>query len=432
MKNKTTFLITFLFAILCLPIANAQIKLPQIPETQFLITKYGATAASLDNSAAINATIAAANTAGGGTVVIPANTFLSGPITMQSNVRLYLSAGAILQMMPYGEGNGLPAGSYPNNGKINSYDNFIYGENLSNIEVSGTGTVEGNGTAWWEAFRAKAVGKRPAMIRFKACQTVLVKDVTLQNSPGVHLTYGQKGDSMGSDGTISHVTIKAPSTSPNTDAVDTWYWKGVDILNCNFSVGDDNVAMDAGSQNITIKDCTFGTGHGVSVGSFTTDVMNVTVDNCTFTDTTNGLRLKSGIDRGGNESTFSYSNITMTGVKYPFYITCWYPKEPKEDPSTLTAGAVTATTPTWKNISFKNIKVTNSIYAGIIYGLPESYVNNVVFDNVKIEATKKGMVTNFVNGLVFKNSSITIPSDKGNAILDFAAEISGINKVSGQ
>jgi polygalacturonase len=432
MNNKTTFLITFLITILCLPMANAQIKLPNIPETQFLITNYGADASSLDNSAAINAAITAANSAGGGAVVIPANTFLSGPITMKSNVNLYISAGAILQFMPYGEGNGLPAGSYPNNGTANSYSNFIYGENLDNIEISGTGIVEGNGEAWWKAFKAKAVGKRPCMIRFKACHTVLVKDVTLQNSPGVHLTFGQKGESMGSDGTILNVTIKAPSTSPNTDAVDTWFWNGVDILNCNFSVGDDNVAMDAGSQNITIKDCTFGTGHGVSVGSFTTDVQNVIVDNCTFTDTTNGIRLKSGTDRGGNETTFSYSNITMKNVKYPFYITCWYPKEPTDDPSTLTAGAVTATTPTWKNISFKNITVTNSVYAGIIFGLPESYVNNVVFDNVKIEATKKGMVTNFVNGLVFKNnSSITIPSDRGDAVLNYAATISGINTTSG-
>jgi polygalacturonase len=269
------------------------------------------------------------------------------------------------------------------------------------------------------------------MIRFKACNTVLITGVTLQNAPNVHLTLGQSGSSYGANGTISNVTIKAPSTAPNTDAVDTWYWNGIDILNCNFSVGDDNVAMNSYSQNITIKDCTFGTGHGVSVGSYTINVNNVTVDNCTFTNTTNGIRLKSNRTRGGDDSTFSYSNITMDNVKYPFYITSWYDKEPYPA-SAQVAAAVTATTPKWNNITFKNITVNNSPNAGIIYGLPEAYINNVVFDNVKIEATTKGLITNFVTGLEFKNcSSITIPANKGNAIVPYEATITGINTTSG-
>src|SRR3954469_23966865 len=121
MKNNTFLFIAFLFAIMCSPVALATVLLPNIPATQFLITNYGASTSSLDNSAAINAAITAANSAGGGTVVIPANTFLSGPITMKSNVNLYISAGAILQLMPYGNGNGLPAGSYPNDGTTDSY-----------------------------------------------------------------------------------------------------------------------------------------------------------------------------------------------------------------------------------------------------------------------------------------------------------------------
>jgi hypothetical protein len=96
------------------------------------------------------------------------------------------------------------------------------------------------------------------------------------------------------------------------------------------------------------------------------------------------------------------------------------------------AGTVTGTTPQWKNITFKNITVTNATYGGIIYGLPEMHVKNVVFDNVKISTTSTGLVTNFVDGLVFKNcSSITVPSGKGNAIVPYAAVISGINTTTG-
>ena len=414
-----------------LPIAHATIPLPNIPATQFLITDYGADTTSVDNSAAINASIAAANNAGGGTVVIPAGRFLSGPITMQSNVNLYISAGAILQMMPYGDGNGSPAGSYPNDGTTDSYAYFIYGVGLNNIEVSGSGVIEGDGAAWWAAYKANSSIHRPYLIRFKACNTVLITDITLQNSPNVHICLGRSGSSFGSDGTISNVTILAPSDSPNTDAIDTWYWNRVNILNCHLSVGDDNVAMDSYSHDITIKNCEFGTGHGVSVGSYTVDVQNITVDSCTFNGTTNGIRLKTNRTRGGQDSTFAYSNITMNNVKYPFYITSWYDKEPYPA-SAQTAAAITSTTPLWKNITFKNIVVTNSTYAGIIYGLPEMYIDNVVFDNVQIAAKSKGLITNFVNGLVFKNcSSVTIPSNKGDAIVPYEAEISGIDTITG-
>ncbi|MEI8084651.1 MAG: glycosyl hydrolase family 28 protein [Paludibacter sp.] len=431
MKCNKILFIFYLFISLHLPSLNAAISLPVIPATQFLITNYGAISTSLDNSTAINAAITAANVAGGGTVVIPAETFLSGPITMKSNVNLYLSKGAILQLMPYGTGNGTPVGSYPNNGTADSYNNFIFGQNLSNIKISGTGTIEGNGTAWWAAYKANAAISRPCMIRFKACNTVQIDSVTLKNAPNVHLTLGQSGSSSGTNGTISNITVSAPSTSPNTDAIDTWYWTGINITHCNLSVGDDNVAMNTNSQNITITNCAMGTGHGLSVGSYTVNVQNIKADSCTFNGTTNGIRLKSNITRGGADSTFVYSNMTMNNVKYPFYITSWYDNEPYPA-SAQVAGTVVATTPQWKNITFKNITVTNSTTAGIIYGLPEMPIKNIVFDNVKIGATTSGLITNFVNGLVFKNcSSITLPSGKGNAVIAYSAASSGINTTTG-
>ncbi|MDR3654091.1 MAG: glycosyl hydrolase family 28 protein [Paludibacter sp.] len=426
--NWIKSVIVSFFTFMSLSAVSATVTLPNIPATQFLITSYGASTSSLDNSSYINSAITAANSAGGGTVVIPAGTFLSGPITMKSNVNLYISAGAILQMMPYGSGNGSPAGSYPNNGTTDSYANLIFGSGLSNIEVSGSGTIEGNGNAWWAAYTANNNISRPYLIRFKACNTVLITGITLQNSPNVHVCLGQSGSSYGSNGTISNITVIAPSTSPNTDAIDTWYWNGINIINCNLSEGDDNVAMDSYSTNINIKKCTFGNGHGVSVGSYATNVKYITVDSCTFDGTTNGIRLKSELGRGGADSSFVYSNITMKNVKYPFYITSWYPKEPYPA-SAQVAGTVTSTTPSWNNITFQNMTITNSTYGGIIYGLPEMYVNNVIFDNVQLSASS-GLVTNFVSGMVFKNcSSITVSS--GNAIIPYAATITGINTTSG-
>jgi polygalacturonase len=432
--NSTNFkgIIIILFFFMSINFLNATIILPNIPATQFLITSYGASTSSTDNSSFINAAISAANGAGGGTVVIPAGTFLSGPITMKSTVNLYISSGAILQILPYGSGNGTPAGSYPNNGTTDTYTPFIFGSGLNNIEVSGSGTIEGNGSAWWTAFASLPNMSRPCLIRFKACNYVLITGITLQNSPGVHVTLGQSS-SMGSNGTISNITVIAPSTSPNTDAIDTWYWNGINILHCNLSEGDDNVAMDSYSTNVTITDCTFGTGHGVSVGSYALGVNNVKVDSCTFTGTTNGIRLKSERGRGNNVYNLSYSNITMNNVEWPFYITSYYNTS---SPSTSDpAQAVTSTTPSWREIYFKNITVTNSTYAGFLWGLPEQYIDNVVFDNVKIAATSRGMQTCFVDTLIFKNgSSITIPGSKGNAIYQpfDTLNVSGINTTTGK
>jgi polygalacturonase len=139
------------------------------------------------------------------------------------------------------------------------------------------------------------------------------------------------------------------------------------------------------------------------VGSYAIGVNNITVDNCTFTGTTNGIRLKSARDRGGSGTNsvynLSYSNITMTSVTWPFYITSYY--ETSSPSTSDPAQPITGNTPTWRNINFKNIVVTGSTYAGFIWGLPEQYVDNVVFDNVQIAATSRGMQTCFVDTLIF-------------------------------
>jgi len=431
MINKAKYSILSLFLLVCLPMmVNATVTLPSIPTTQFSIITYGASTSNTDNSSAINAAITAANAAGG-TVIIPAGTFLSGPITMKSNVNLHLAAGAILQILPYGTGNGTPAGSYPNNGTTDQYNPFIYGSGLSNIAVTGTGTIEGNGSAWWTAFASNSNMKRPSLIRFKACNKVLVDSITLQNSPGVHVTYGQSGSSYGANGTITNIKVSAPSNSPNTDAIDTWYWNGINIFNCNLSEGDDNVAMDSYSSNINIKHCTFGSGHGVSVGSYTINVENVNVDSCTFTNTTNGIRLKSDRDRGGNDSIFTYSNITMTNVTNPIYISDYYERSSQPAPDTVATVPIISTTPFWSKILLKNITITGSPNAGLIFGRPEAPITNIEFDNVQISATTSGMDAYFVNGLVFNCSNITLPSGKGNAIIPYGATISGINTTTG-
>jgi len=357
-------------------------------------------------------------------VLLPAGTFLSGPLTMKSKINLYLASGSTLRILPYGSGNGTIAGTYPNSGVTNDYTDFIYAKNLSNIAITGSGTIDGNGTDWWTAYKANSGIARPCLIRFDGCTYVLISGIKLLNAPNVHLTIGKSG----SNATLKNLTITAPSTAPNTDGIDTWS-PNINIFNCNIAVGDDNIAMDSGSQNITVRNCVFGTGHGCSVGSYAANVGNIVVDSCSFTNTTSGIRLKTARDRGGLEQYFTYSNITMSGVTTPFYVTSYYPKEPTT-PSADPAQAITATTPTWQHLLFKNITVTGSPNAGIFWGLPEQSISDVVFDNVSIAATT-GMKAYFVSGLVFKNGS-HITATSGSAVTVYTTTISGIILTTGK
>ena len=402
------------------------VTLPVFPAATFNVTTYGATSsASKDNTSGIQKAIDACTAAGGGTVILPSGTFLSGPLTLKNNVNMQISSGCTLRLLPYGNGNGSPTGSYPNNGTTDNYVPLVYAKGAKNIGVSGTGTIDGQGSAWWAAYLvAKAIG-RPGIIRFDGCTTLAITGITIINAPNVHITIGQGS----SNSTVANVTINSPSTSPNTDGIDTWS-PNINILHCNITCGDDNIAMDSESQNVTIKHCTFGTGHGCSIGSYAGNISNILVDSCTFNGTSTGMRLKTARGRGGVETGITYSNITMTNVPTPIYIVSYYPKVPTS-PTADPAVAVDATTPSWTNVTLRNAVITGSDNAGTIWGLPEKSISYVTFDNVQISA-KTGMTFNFATGIVFKNcSKVSVTS--GNAVIStYNASVSGIDFTTGK
>ena len=235
------------------------------------------------NTIGISNAIVAASAAGGGTVEIPAaaGAYLCGPLLYRSSVNLQIDGGATLKMLPYGQ---WPGGTSP--------PDFIVGTSLHDIEISGSGTIDGSATSsgWWNGLGTSA---RPYMISLSSCQRVLIQNVTLQNAPKMHISLKNKGGNI----TIQGITINTP-VSPNTDGIDL---VGTNCLvqNCSISDGDDNIALGTSSANTptaltTVTNCTFGIGHGVSIGSNTAGgVSNLTVINCTFNGTDYGIRMKS-------------------------------------------------------------------------------------------------------------------------------------------
>lgn len=402
----------------------AAVTTPSIPSGTFTITSYGGSTGAANNASAITSAINAASTAGGGTVVIPSGTFVSGPFKLKSNVGLQLSAGTILKVIAYT--------SYPGAGTTADVAPFIDMGGVTNVKISGSGTIDGQGAAWWSAYTAsKAAGSpiaRPGIIGVSgSANTVEINGITIKNAPNNHIGIAKNNNSI----TISGVTINSPDNSPNTDGIGVWS-PNVTITNCNISCGDDNIALNNNAEYINITGCTFGTGHGLSIGSYASNIDHVTVNNCTFNSTDNGIRIKSNRTRSGTVQYLTYSNITMNNVSTPFNIVEYYPDNTiPSSPSADAGQPVTSTTPVWKHITFQNITATGASRAGIIWAVPEKKIVNLIFNNVKITAST-GLTCNNVNGATFSNGSrITVSS--GNAFTSTygSSNITGINTTTG-
>ena len=173
------------------------------------------------------------------------------------------------------------------------------------------------------------------------------------------------------------------------------------IENCDVSVGDDDFTCGGGTSDVLITNCTYGYGHGVSIGSPTRGgVSNITVINCTFSNTEAGIRIKSDRDRGGYLHNLKYLNLRMANVNEPILIYAAYMATNKayRDLNNLTpelaAGypshEIISTTPVYADITFSNITATAAAgrRAGLIWGLPEMNVTNVLLARVNITADK--------------------------------------------
>ena len=387
--------------------------LPIIPRKTFKLADYGAVGEEkTEITKILQAAIDAASAAGGGIVEVPRGDYMCGPIRLASHINLLLAAGATVKL--------LPLGKYP--GGTTDPADFISGENLHDVAISGSGTIDGQGGAWWPFAKTEHT-KRPRMIKLTACERVLIENVTLMNSPMFHIAIGGKSQHI----TVRGVTIRAPaSTDPthpshNTDACDV---SGQHILiqDCDVSVGDDNYTCGGGTSDVLITHCTYGFGHGVSIGSYTKGgVSNITVMDCTFTNTESGIRIKSDRDRGGLVRNLTYKNLRMTHVGIPILIYAAYmAKEPQyrkltdltpEIAATFSSKPIAEHTPIYQDIVFSNITATvqSGRRAGLIWGLPEAPVSNVLFDNVNITADKPFGVFN-AKGIRVVNSKIVTPA----------------------
>ncbi|KAK6124922.1 hypothetical protein DH2020_041333 [Rehmannia glutinosa] len=129
--------------------------------------------------------------------------------------------------------------------------------------------------------------------------------------------------------TISRLHIIAPSTSPNTDGIDVGSSTNVLINNCTMETGDDCIAIKGGTSNVTISEIACGPGHGISVGSLgqggkRDEVEGISISNCTFNRTQNGVRIKTWQGGSGFARNINFSYINFTEADNPVIIDQFY------------------------------------------------------------------------------------------------------------
>ena len=358
---------------------------PDIPAREFAAADLGVRPdAGAPVTAALQSAIDQVASAGGGKLVLAPGQYLVGPLRLTSHFELHLSAGAVLKLLPREQ-------DYPVDGA--RYTSFLSATGASDLRIGGPGRIDGQGEAWWRAYRTKELTlRRPQLILLERCERVELYGFTSINPPNTHVALR-----LCREVTIRDVTLDAPDDSPNTDGFNI-SGKNYLIEDCRISTGDDNIVVLTHAakdwappvcENFVIRDCALGFGHGLSIGSFTGGgIRGLLAERIAFDATSSGIRMKADRDRGGLVENLTYRDITMRGVKNPVFISSHYPKEPKT-PDLDEAHPLTEKTPRWKNILIEKLRAEDSLNSIVLWGLPERPLENVTIRDAKI-ASERG------------------------------------------
>ena len=359
-----------------LPFNMSVPAIPTFPDRDFNITKFGALGDGLhSNTEAFRRAIEECSKAGGGRVVVPSGMWLTGPITMRSNVNLHLETGALIQFSGNFDEYPLVDATYEGQPQLRC-TSPLNGNRLENIAVTGEGVIDGageawrpvkkfkmtatewkelvafggvvdpSGSTWWPSEQAmngesnlrklresgKTPGKkelevvrdylRPVMVSFVECRNVLLDGPTFQNSPAWNIH-----PLLCENVVVRNITVRNPWYSQNGDGIDLESCRNVVLYRSNFDVGDDAICLKSGrdefgrkrgraTENVVIADCVVYHGHGgFTIGSeMSGGVRNIKVVNCLFIGTDVGLRFKSTRGRGGVVENIHISDVVMKHI----------------------------------------------------------------------------------------------------------------------
>ncbi|WP_423127711.1 glycoside hydrolase family 28 protein [Gaoshiqia sp. Z1-71] len=420
------------------------IKEPVFNDQEYNITDFGAIADGTSlNTEAIQKTIDLCSKTGGGTVLVPKGTFLTGAIHLKNNVNLHISEGAVLKFSTNPE-DYLPLvhTRWEGNDCFN-YSPLIYANGQNNFAITGKGTLDGQGSnenwwpwkgqsqyGWkegmpsqlletgrplldkWEREEAplfeRQAGEghylRPQFISFIYCTSVKIEDVRIIDAPFwvIHPV-------LSKDIIVRGVHIE--SLGPNSDGCDPESCKNVLIENCIFDTGDDCIALKSGrnsdgrkpnvpTENVLIRNCKMLEGHGgVVIGSeISGGARNIFAENCEMSspDLDRAIRLKTNNNRGGTIDGLYVRNIRVGQVKDAVIrINCSY--DPKEGKGKYP--------PMVRNVYISNITADMTGKTSAQYGLRlegikgENAVENIYISNCEFKGVENVSLISDVKNL---------------------------------
>ena len=382
------------------------------------VGKYGAKGdGTTKDTLAVQKAVDDCSGAGGGTVEVAPGKYLIGPIELKSNITLNLQPGATLL-------GSQDVADYPKKMEMREMwlQPLIGTVGAKNVTIHGGGTIDGNGEPWWTMahsvkdsgiYKSSNQHPRPMLMLLDHSSHITVEGITVQNS-----AFWQIVPYYSDDLTFRRLRILAPQHSPNTDAIDPFASSHIVIDHVFSSIGDDNIAIKSGvidspgpdspSHDITITDCEFEHGHGLSIGSeLSGGAYNIHAERVHFKGTDQGIRIKSNRDRGAQIYGMSFKDITMEDVKTPILISEYYPKTVPE--GEVAAAPIGRLTPFFHDFTIENVTATGATNAGYIVGLPESPIKGVTLKNVSISA-KKHMIVMYAQ---VTGSNISVSSEDG-------------------
>lgn len=441
-----------------------QVELPMFPEYTVSISDFGAVEGGIQsNTQAFRAAIEAVHQTGGGKVIIPAGIWLTGPITLLSNVNLHAENGAFVLFSHDEKEYPLIKTSYEGEDRIRALSP-IHAKEQENIAITGEGIFDGNGHLWrlvkhskmtegqWKQLlkrggltngkegasevwfpsqssydghmnkdikpdeenaleRAKPYFDfyRPVLVSLIGCKKVLLEGVTFQNSPAwnVHPLFCEHF-------TMKDVMVRNPWNAQNGDGLDLESCKYCNIINSRFDVGDDAICMKSGknaearriavpTEYVTIRDCIVYHGHGgFVVGSeMSRGLKNIRVENCTFMGTDIGIRFKSTLGRGGVVEDIVLDGIKMIDIpKQAVLFTMAYSGALDE------SNIIPEDIPEFKNIVMRNITCQGCGQAIQVDGLKQLPIHDLYFEDVNIVA-RHGIRCQMAKDIHLNNVTIT-------------------------
>jgi polygalacturonase len=400
----------------------ARIKPPVFPKRDFVITAYGAQAGGATSAtAAIRMAIDECHAAGGGRVVVPAGSFLTGAIHLKSRVNLHLAQGAIL-LFSHDPNDYLPLVLTRFEGtELMNYSPFIYAWQQTDIAITGPGTLDGQAGKehWWNwkssredrlalvaaadkdvpvADRVFGPGRhlRPNFVQPYRCKNVLIEGVSVRRSPMWEIN----------PVLCTNVTVRGldiATHGPNNDGCNPECCTDVLIEKCTFDTGDDCIAIKSGRNhdgrrvgvacsNLIVRDCQMKDGHGgVTIGSEVSgDVRNVYVDNCHMDSPhlDRALRIKTNAQRGGIVENVYFRNVQVGQVADSVVSIDFFYEEGENGPMK----------PVVRNIVVENVTCKKSRYGVFLRGFKNSPITGVTLNHCTFENTSRGNVVENVQG----------------------------------